>query len=140
MRRIKLFKLYELLNNMENFKDEADKILKKTKLEPVCNGYQYLIVFLLSITLSTIVQFFSTRKYDARNTTNDVYGFLPYLSIYYKSLYALGPSNFMNFSESNFISLNSWFIGCCIAGTTALSILFISDIILQIVYTNEDSI
>ena len=85
------------------------------------------------------MQFFSTRKYAARSTGVDVYGFLPWLSIYYKSLYVLGPRNFMGLSETNFNSFNSWLMGCIIAGTVAVSILLVSDIILQIIYTNEDS-
>ncbi len=102
---------------MDKFTDEVNKVLAKTKCEPSYNGYQYLTVFLITITLSTIVQFFSTRKYEAKTTGAEVIGFLPY---------------FMNLSEVNYIKFNSWLMGCVIAGATSLIILLLSDIILQI--------
>ncbi len=100
-------------------------MFENTKLVPVYNGYQYLIVFISAIVLDLIIHFFSSRKYAALTAVpkTDAIGFAPELMFYYNSLRRKGPFH------------NSWLMGMLIAGTVAVFILLITDIILQLFST-----
>lgn len=107
-------------------------MFENTKLKPIYNGYQYLFIFIVAIALDIIVRFFSLRKYNAMHTGQNVFGFLPGLASYYKTLYRLGPLSINGGPDSMYSKINSWLMGALIAGITAVFMLLVTDIILQL--------
>ena len=84
---------------MDNINNEINNITEKTKLEPVYNGYQYLIIFLLiAIIINPIIYFFSSRKYYAliAQPPQNVIGFAPQL---YNVYHSLGKYNLISRSS-----------------------------------------
>ena len=115
-------------------------MFENTKLSPVYNGYQYLFVFICAMIVDLIIHFFSSRKFNALKSGGDAIGFVPELAIYYRSLCRKGPFPIDGGSESFYASCNSWLLGMLIAGTLAVFILLIADLLLQATeYRNNNS-
>jgi len=120
-------------------------MFETTKLSPVYNGYQYLVICIVAIIIDMIVHFFSTRKYYALklaasqgSSGTDTFGFAPALAPYYRSLCRKGPFPIDGDPESFYSYCNSWLIGAVIAGCVAVVLLLITDLILQAVeYKNS---
>jgi hypothetical protein len=112
-------------------------MFETTKLSPVYNGYQYLIVFLVGIVLNLVIYFFSSRKYYALTTRTDAIGFAPELMIYYRSLGKKGPFPSSG-SDSFYNTCNSLLMGSLIAGTMCIIVVLLTDLILQAIdYRNS---
>jgi hypothetical protein len=105
-------------------------MFETTKLSPCFNGYQYLFIFVSAIIVDLVVHFFSSRKYSALKTGSDAFGFAPELMIYYRSLCRKGPFSVDCGPESFYGSCNSWLLGAIIAGTIAVFILLVADLLL----------
>jgi len=113
-------------------------MFENTKLSPCFNGYQYLFIFIVAIVLDLIVHFFSSRKFNALKAGTDAFGFAPELMIYYRSLCRKGPFP-VDSPESFYSSCNSWLLGAIIAGTAAVFMLLIADLILYgVEYKNNN--
>lgn len=114
--------------------------LENTKIEPVLNGYQYLIVFLvIFIVINPIVYFFSSRKYHGLRTTPPVelYGFASDLYPFYRSLgeYRLISKYFgENVTGTTYDKIIT---GGLVFGLSALIILVITDLILYYLKNQE---
>lgn len=110
-------------------------MFENTKLSPAYNGYQYLFIFIVTIFINSIVQFFSCRKYyGIKNGNPNVVGFAPEMAIYYRSLYNKGPLAASNI-DTLWAKCNMWILGSLIAGLFAVLALFLTDIILHIIDT-----
>ncbi len=126
---------------MEHF----ERIVDKTKIEPVYNGYQYLIVFLVAVILNTIIRFFSIRKYtdmvqqsSSGSMGSTVYGFLPELGPYYLKISRYGPQNYIGLPDEFHKSINSWLISGVLLGTFVVLVVLIADITLHIISGYEE--
>lgn len=108
-------------------------MLEGTQIHAQWNLYQYALVFLLAMVVSSVVQFFSVRKFMALKAQSDAVGFAPTLALYYRSLGKLGPFPYTKGEDTMYNSLNSWLIGSLVAGTGCLLIVLIADIILYAV-------
>lgn len=108
------------------------------KLSPVYNAYQYLVIFFVAIALDLVVHFFSTRKFTAMKNGTDAFGFAPHLAYYYNSLSKKGPLPFDGSVDSFYSKVNSWTVGAIIAGSIAIFILLITDLVLHAIdYRNK---
>jgi hypothetical protein len=105
-------------------------MFETTKLSPCFNGYQYLFIFCAAIIVDLIVHFFSLQKFTALKAGTNGFGFAPELMIYYRSLCRKGPFPTDCGPESFYSSCNSWLLGALIAGTVAVVLLLIADLIL----------
>lgn len=113
-------------------------MFETTRLNPVYNGYQYLIICIVAIVVDIIVHFFSTRKYYALKSGTDAFGFAPSLAFYYRSLCRKGPFPIDGDPESFYSYCNSWLVGAVITGSAAVILLLITDLILQAIeYRNS---
>ncbi len=121
---------------MEHF----ERIVDKTKIEPVYNGYQYALVFLIAVILNTIIRFFSVRKYMdlVQQGSTGVYGFLPELGPYYTKISRYGPQNYIGLPDEFHKTINSWFVSGLLIGTFTVLVLLVSDITLHIMSSYEE--
>lgn len=110
-------------------------MFETTKLTPSYNGYQYLFIFFVAIVLDIIIHFFSVRKFNALKNGTDAFGFVPALAAYYKSLCRKGPFSIDGGSDSFYSTCNSWLMGALFAGSTAILLLLITDLLLQVAET-----
>lgn len=108
-------------------------MFENTKLSPVYNGYQYVFIFISAIIFDLIIHFFSSRKYYAIKSGTDAFGFAPELMVYYRSLCRKGPFQINGEMETFYGSCNSWLLGALIAGTMAVFVLLVADLLMQVV-------
>ena len=114
-------------------------MFENTKLSPVYNGYQYLAIFIIAMIVDLIIHFFSARKLNALKNGGDAFGFAPELAVYYRSLCRKGPFPIDGGPESFYAGCNSWLLGMLIAGTLAVFVLLIADLVLQAVEYKNNS-
>lgn len=119
-----------------------NNILENTKLEPVVNGYQYLMVFLMIfVVINPVLYFFSSRKYHGLRMTPPVeaYGFASDLYPFYRSLgeYKLVSKYIGDYSTGT--TYDKIITGGLVFGITALIILIITDIIMYTINNSKDS-
>ena len=107
-------------------------MFETTKLSPCFNGYQYLFIFIVAVVLDLIVHFFSLRKLNAIKSGTYAFGGVPELMTYYRSLSKKGPFPIDSGTENFYSSCNSWLLGALIAGTIAIFMLLIVDLILYV--------
>lgn len=117
-----------------------NNILENTKLEPVINLYQYLIVFLIIfVVINPIVYFFSSRKYHGirMNPPVEVYGFASNLYPFYRSLgeYKL-VSKYISDTPSG-TTYDKVITGGLVFGIIVVVILIITDIILYLIDSKD---
>jgi hypothetical protein len=119
-----------------------NNIIENTKLEPVVNGYQYLIIFMvIFIIINPILYFFSSRKYRSIRMTPpvDMYGFAPDLYPFYRSL---GEYKFISKHISDSPTGTTYdkvITGGLVFGITALIILIVTDVILYIMNNSKEN-
>jgi hypothetical protein len=133
----------EQMSQMTEYMSEnVSDITRKTTLEPVYNGYQYLFVIVSMFIINLILYVFSRMKYVSvvikKDPSVSSIGFLPELYPVYKKFGKSGPFTYS--SELCATNNDTWSnIGNqMLMGWLALSVLgilgvLISDIILQII-------
>lgn len=114
-------------------------MFETTKLTPVYNEYQYIVIFLIAIFLDIIIHSFSLRKYNALKNNTNVFGFIPAeLMVYYRSLSKKGPFPIDGGLDSFYSNCNSWILGALIAGILGILLLLLTDLTLQLIeYKNR---